>query len=326
MASVDIIHDGPEPGLEFWEEKAAGETEAVAKGVEKILKARGHLVKRYPVKSKTVKELMAKLQGEVVFNLVEECDLGEKVLMELEKRHKVWTGVGAEAFRLSWDKDRVKEKLKAAGLPVPRGQTIGDVRELQETRMVFPAMVKSAENHGSLGISPDSVVSNFEQLRRQVNWLKQQGEKKILVEDFIDGRELAVTVLGDGTEAVVLPVTEIIFGPWFANRAKFLTARSKWDKNSAQFSDSEDHRCPAELLPGEKRKIEAVVRKAMEVLGGRDLVRFDIRLAGETPYVVDYNPNPCLEPESAIKYPIRALGISYPDLVEKLVDLALKRR
>jgi D-alanine-D-alanine ligase len=147
----------------------------------------------------------------------------------------------------------------------------------------------------------------------------------VLVEEYIDGRELNVTVLGNGKNAKVLPTSEIIFGKSFAHKYKVVDFAAKWQKDSSAYKDTVGF-CPAKLSEESKKKIEETCLAAFRITGCRDYARVDIRLSKEgIPFVLEVNANPGVGPEDGATRSALAAGYSYPSFLSEIVKIALLR-
>ena len=124
---------------------------------------------------------------------------------------------------------------------------------------------------------------------------------------------------------LILPIKEILFGDEFDGRPKVVTYKAKWDVSSEDYSGTTKMSCPAVLTEQEGRAIEDAVRKSCKALMVRDYARFDIRLKDGVPYVIDYNANPAIGSRDASGLPAKVFGLSYPEFIQAIVAVALKR-
>lgn len=316
---LDVVYDSPDGLVYKWEEAAAAETEKEAMEIADILSGRDYQVNIWAVDENNWKQATEKMDGQVIFNMVEEELLGYKVLTNWEGNGRLVTGADLKGLKLCWDKARVRRILNRSGLPGPRYRIFTNSDNPKGIN--FPAIVKSACDHGSFSVTADSVVNNPDELVCQIDRIMRDIGGKVLAEEYVDGRELQVTVMGN-RRLLIFPVKEIIFGNIFKNRPKILTYKAKWREGSEEFSDTNTIRCPARITGEQKRNIEAVVTKAYRLLGGRDLARFDIRLKGNVPVIIDYNANPDL---NLCRVPARVLGLEYADFLERVVGVAWQR-
>lgn len=322
---IDIIYDFIDLEENEREQSAGQDTVDTALELEVALKSLGHEVKMRAIKSGNYSVQLDELKGDVVFNQVEEDVLGFKVLEHLEKMNKIVTGVDSMGFKLSWDKVRVKDMLIDEGVPTPKYIVCELDSEIVIGDMKFPLFVKAADDHGSLSITEHSLVHNHEELRAQVAWVKKEIGGPALVEEYVEGRELGVSVLGNGKDMVILPVKEILFGKEFENKPKVITYEAKWDTKSADYTGTTLMSCPAVLSKSENLEIEKAIRDSCVALKVQDYARFDIRLKDGIPYVIDYNANPAIGSKDASGLPAKKFGLTYPEFIQAIIAVAMKR-
>jgi D-alanine-D-alanine ligase len=173
-----------------------------------------------------------------------------------------------------------------------------------------------------VGINQDSIVHNDAELRCQVEKIHRMYQQAALVEQYIDGRDITVSVIGNGDQAVALPLSEITY-PELAG-PKFLTFEAKWLSDSPDYQVSAA-RCPAHVPPRLTRLIQSIALHAYHALGCRDYARVDFRLRGRYPYVLEVNPNPCINPDdSGFVRASKAAGLTYTAMVLKILTSAVE--
>lgn len=235
-----------------------------------------------------------------------------------------YTGSSALSLALALHKNKAKEILRARGVPTPDFCIIEHVEDLTTVDLPFPLIVKPSREDASMGIDFDSVVTTRQGLGRAVTKVLRTFRQPALIERYIEGREVYVPLLGNGTRRA-LPLSEIRFGNAFVGKPHVVSYKAKWDTESAECIES-----PSELasLPRdvEARCIETALA-AFEALECRDYGRVDMRVdASGQPYVIDINPNCDLHPQAGFARAAEAAGLSYADLALHLVDLAWERR
>jgi D-alanine-D-alanine ligase len=266
---------------------------------------------------------------DVVVNLCESLaadSRGEMIAPALlEMTGLPYTGSDALSLGLALHKDKAKELLRARGVPTPGFSVVSSVGEVMEVSQTlrFPLLVKPSREDASVGIDFESVVLDRAALGKAVARVLRTFGQPALVEEYIDGREIYVPLLGNHPRRN-LPLTEIHYGKAFEGRPRILTYRAKWEPQSAECLDSASQ--PASLPASLQRRCVEVAMAAFEALGCRDYGRVDLRLdSSGAPYVIDINPNCDLHPQSGFAKAASAAGISYPDLAWHLVELALER-
>lgn len=264
---------------------------------------------------------------DVVLNLCESLGAdsrGESLVPAmLELSGVCFTGSSSLSLALSLHKNKAKEILRARGVPTPGAVVISRIEELVGVDLAFPLIVKPSREDASVGIDFDSVVHDRASLGKAVNRVLRTFRQPVLVEQFIDGREIYVPLLGnEGRRA--LPLTEIQFGAAFADKPRIVSYEAKWNTESPICIDS-----PSRLveLPEKLRaRCVDVALAAFDALECRDYGRVDLRLDSKNePWVIDINPNCDLHPQAGFARSALAAGLSYGDLALHLVELAQER-
>jgi D-alanine-D-alanine ligase len=274
------------------------------------------------------------LKPDVVFNLCESVcgDSRFEPLLPLlwEKEGIPFTGSGSLALSLSLHKHKAKELLVARGVPTPGFLLLSssDVSHVAELDLGFPLIVKPCREDASVGISASSVVHDAEALKAQVAHVIEHYRQPALVEQFIEGREIYVSVLDrDDRGLDAFPFYEIDFGAMPADRPKIVSFEGKWVEDSVDYVGTKSIPCRPLPEPVAARVRETALA-AFAALELRDYGRIDLRVTADgTPYVIDVNPNCDLSAEAGgYAKAARLGGLSYEALVLRLVDLALARR
>ncbi len=282
---------------------------------------------------------------DLVFNLCESLngDTRNEIVLPavLDMLRIPYTGPGPLTIGLCLDKDRTKQVLIQHGVATPAHHVIGAMDELDDPAHPFgprpaalnghgqllehPQFVKLLREDASIGIEPSNLVTDREALCRRVGELMREHSQPILVERYVEGREVNVTVLGNGEGATVLPLHEIDFGRMPEGRPRILTYAAKWYENHVNYIGSVP--IPMTDVPPD---VEAAIRDAaltsFRVLGLRDYARVDMRLddSGQ-PWVIDVNPNCDLSPDAGLPRTARSIGLDYPNIIGHICELAWKR-
>jgi D-alanine-D-alanine ligase len=230
-------------------------------------------------------------------------------------------GSTADVIKICIDKSSMKKKLEKARLPTPRYQVF--TQPLGLYRNSFPAIVKPLTDDGSIGIDLHSVVQNQSDLMKRIKHVIEYYHQAALVEEFVSGRELAVSVWGNRTIAA-LPISEQDYSNIQNPLHHILTYASKWDPTSFHYNNIETH-CPALLTKGEAERVIGVALQAYRTMGLRDYGRVDMRYRDGIPYVIDINEVPDLAPGSGFSVSATAAGITYLELIAHILELALER-
>lgn len=313
------------------ENRAREDVESVATHLMRVLEARGHLAYAVGVRDDmgaTMDEIRRRAPA-VVFNLCESVGGDSRfeplLPLLLEQGHLVYTGSGPLALSLALHKHKAKEILRARGVPTPEAAFV--TQKGQAVGLPFPLIVKPAREDASVGIYSESVVWNEPALQARVAHVLDQYRQPALVERYIEGREIYVSLLGrvDGPPEV-LPFFEIDFSGLPADRPRIVSFEGKWVEDSVEYAGTKPVRC--ELESAVASRVAAAAQGAWDALELRDYGRVDIRLSSDgTPYVIDINPNCDLSHEAGgFARAARAAGLAYDGVIARLLELALARQ
>jgi D-alanine-D-alanine ligase len=227
------------------------------------------------------------------------------------------------------DKARAKEILAYNRIPTAPFTVVRSMEEFEDMRVRFPSMVKPLHEGSSKGIYNSSVVRTPEELEHEVRTVLSTYREPALVEEFLPGREFTVALLGNGDDVRVLPIVEIKFEALPAGVNPIYSYEAKWIWDTTE-KPLEIFECPAKLEPKLQEEIESLCLNAYRVLGCRDWSRIDVRLDGVgRGHILEINPLPGIlpKPEDNSCFPkaARAAGMSYNQLINAVLDIALQR-
>lgn len=301
------------------------EAEAVAAalgqlGHQACLTPLGHDVQAF------LKELLG-VRPEVVFNLCEgfwgESRKELHVAALLDLLGIPFTGSGPLALGLTQDKARSKDLLTQHQLPTPRFALVRPGEHYPRTqKLAYPLIVKPRFEDASLGISNESVVENERELRKRISYVHQTYRQGALIEEFILGREFNIALLGN-VPREVLPPSEIEFHPDLAR--PIVSYEGKWLEESLGYQCTKPV-CPAKISTRELMLLRDVALRAGKLFDCRDYARVDVRLKEGVPYILEVNANPDIAPESGLARSAAAAKIPYPELIQRIIDMALQRK
>ena len=266
---------------------------------------------------------------DVVFNL---CDDGffSKSSMEphvpamLDILGIPYTGSGYKTLATCLDKARTKEILQANKIPTPKFQVFDSMKVRLDKKLKFPLFVKPVKEDASIGIKKDSIVNNEEELMRRVFIVLDMYKQPALVEEYIDGREANVGVIGT-KEPKALPVSEIIFDELSDELPSICTYSAKWKEESDYYKNTPP-KCPAEMDEKLANKLREIALKAYKLMGCQDYGRIDFRIDKDNnPYVLEVNPNPDISFDAGLARMAKAAGKSYADLIDLIVKSVIER-
>jgi D-alanine-D-alanine ligase len=264
----------------------------------------------------------------IVFNLMEAfagvTTFDQNVVSYLELLRLPYTGCNPRGLILARDKALSKKLLAYHRIPVPEFTVVRRGRKARlSKRLRFPLIVKSLFFEASTGISQASVVENEEQLARRVHFVHESLGTAAIVEQFIDGRELYVGVVGN-QRLDVFPVWEMSFAQVQDNRWRIATERVKW---STQYQKRHGIVTDAAVLDRPVLdQIQRIAKRAYRSLDLSGYARIDLRLDEEIgrAYVLEANPNPNLAFGEDFAESAELSGVSYERLLERLLTLGLR--
>ncbi len=279
-----------------------------------------------------ITDVLREKPPDIVFNLAE--GFGSKDRFDfilpaaLEMEGFPYTGAGPQALMVTRNKAMTKKILGHHDLCVPRFFVVrfGESAPRSKSELFFPAIVKPLRLDASVGISQASVVFDREQLTERISFVHERVGDAAIVEEFIDGRELYVTVVGNGRQAQVLPPVEMIFSEKLSRpEQRIATRTAKWDDDYCE--ERGIHLEIAKRIPeAALANIRHTCLTAYRALWLRDYARIDLRLdsAGQA-WVLEANANPYLSNGHEAAEAARKAGLDYPHFIERIAKLAARR-
>lgn len=278
----------------------------------------------------TLRDALAEFRPHLTFNVLEEFHgvtmYGQAVISYLELLRAAYSGCNPRGLMLAHDKVLTKKLLTYHRLPVPRATVFPVGRPVRASaRLRYPLIVKSTFEDASLGISQASIVHNEEKLVERVRFMHERFGGDALAEEFVEGRELYVGLLGN-RRVRVLPLWEMKFDKWPEGQPRIATEKVKWDlKYQAEHGIRTER--ATELPPGVERRIERIARAVWRVLGLSGYARMDLRLTEDgRVYVIEANANPDLARDEDFALSAQADGLDYPALIQRILQLGLSWR
>ena len=297
--------------------------------VVRTLKVLGHEVRVIGVHDDLtpIRATIDDFKPTITFNLMEAFDdvvvFDQNVVSYLELLKVPYTGCNPRGLTLSRDKGLAKKLLAYHRIPVPDFLVVplGNKVKLPK-RLHFPLIVKSLTYESSTGISQASVVENDEQLNKRVQFIHDTIMTPALVEEFIDGRELYVGVLGNN-RLQTFPVWEMSFSKMPENNWKIATERVKWSVN---YQKKHGIDTAVAALPDDmSAKVQHLAKRVYRALDLSGYARIDLRMkaTGELS-VIEANPNPQLAHGEDFAESAQGAGVTYAKLIERIIGLGLQ--
>ena len=263
----------------------------------------------------------------IAFNLVEEFggigQFDQHVVSYLELRKQAYTGCNPRGLTLARDKALTKKILTYQGIKVPEFAIFPKRHPLKRPETLgFPLFVKSLTEEGSAGISSASIVHDDEKLRERVEFIHRTTKSTALAEQFIEGREIYIGVMGND-RLTVLPAWEFTRTKNDDDKPLIATDRAKWDPEYQRQMGLKTG--PAPLSKKMQTRLANLSKEIYRALGLSGYARLDYRVtdAGDA-YLLEANPNPQIAKDEDFAKSALHVGISYPELIEQLIQLGMK--
>jgi len=295
------------------------------------LRAAGHEVRPLGVHDelKPIREQIESFKPDLVFTLLEqfrgEAVYDQNVVSYLELLHVPYTGCNPRGLMLARGKDLSKTLVHYHRVPVPAFAVFPMHRKVKRpARLALPLIVKSVNEDASWGISQASVVDSDDKLVERVNFIHERIGTPAIAEQFIEGREIYVGIVGND-RLQVLPVWELEFknmaqGDWLIATEKVKHDTDYQERRGILHGPAKD------LAPELTARIQRIAKRIYRTLELDGYARIDFRLAADgTPYFLEANPNPEIAESQEFATAARHVGISYPDLLRRIVVLGMRR-
>ena len=277
-----------------------------------------------------LRETIREWQPHVVFNLLEEFSgipaYDHYVVAYLEMIRQRYTGCNPRGLMLSRDKVLTKQVLAWHRIPTPAFQLFPFGRRFTEPKKLqFPLFVKSATLDGSLGIAQASIVDDMQSLRERVEFIHDKSQSDVLVEEYIDGRELYIGVLGNA-RLTTFPVWEMNFGTSSREQSGIATRKVKWDrgyqkKHGITTGPAQD------LGDTELQGLARLAKRIFRALHISGYARMDFRMRPDgSAFLLEANANPDITHGEDFAESARTMGIDYEALITRIVNLGLSYR
>jgi D-alanine-D-alanine ligase len=297
--------------------------------VVSTLTAMGHEVKVLPVHDDLgeLRRAAEEWKPHIAFNLLEGFDdiviFDQNVVSHLELLKLSYTGCNPRGLVLARDKSLSKKLLSYHRIPVPEFEVVRMGRPVKRPkRLAFPLIVKSLTQEASIGISQASVVDSDEKLKERVAFIHESIGTAALVEQYVEGRELYVGILGNQA-LQALPVWELLFTNMPEGSRRIATDRVKWSvKYQKKYGIDSG---PADLEAGVAEKIQHICKRAFRALELSGYARIDLRLeeSGRV-WVLEANPNPQIAKGEDFAASAGVTGLSYETVLQRIMNLGMR--
>jgi D-alanine-D-alanine ligase len=275
-----------------------------------------------------VRQKLESFAPDVIFNLADQFKnnrgFDQNIASLLEMQGVPFTGCGATGLVLCKHKGTSKKILGYHHIHVPnfvvipRGQRIARLK-----RPKFPLLVKPVKEEASYGISQASFVTSDEQFKERVAFIHESHDSDVIAEEYIEGRELYVSVMGNA-KLTVFPIRELVFREVPPNEPKIATYKAKWDEEYRKRWGLQNQ-FPEDLAPALIAEIEDTCKRIYRLLTIEGYARIDLRLTADNKiYFIEANPNPILAEDEDFALAAAKTGLPYPKLIDRIIGIGMK--
>ena len=271
---------------------------------------------------------LARSQTDLLFNLVEsfagDDSQDTNIAGYLELLGRRFTGAGSSGLYLAQDKTLAKKIFTFHGIHTPYFTTVYRGRIEHSHDIQFPVIVKPAREDGSIGIQFGAVCTSIKELMERIDYIHAEFDSPALIEEYIEGRELYVGVVGN-EKPQALPVVEMDLSRLPEGTPKIAGSEVKWEEDTEAYKSTKPV-FPEDLEEATVTRLQETAVQAFTALQLRDYGRIDFRLAPDgTIHVLEVNPNPYLLAGAELAMAARKSGRSYSALIAEIVDSAMGR-
>lgn len=326
---VVVLHNAVTAGAGPDEEDVLVQVQAVSRALEVM----GHEPQPMActLDLASIKRQLAQHRPDVVFNLVEALDGSEQLIHLVPALLAVTglpsTGSPAESLFLSTHKLLAKERLAAAGLPTPAWQSLSNGQSTKE--LAPPYIVKAVWEHGSFGLGDEAVTLSKADapggVARRLAEVRSRWARPCFAEQYIEGREFNVSLLGGSESAEILPAAEIVYHGFPDHKPRILGFQAKWDIDSFEYRHTVRRFTRAAADGPLLDRLAGLARDCWSLFGLRGYARADFRVDHEgRPWILEVNANPCLSPDAGLAAALLEAGIPYERAIERILADAMK--
>lgn len=316
---------GGECSLPVGDEEEEFDSPETIASLQTVLEGLGHDVLLLGDGEEMLRRLLDGPRPDLVLNIAEGRGASRsreaRVPAVLEMLGIPHTGSDPLTLAVTLDKDCAKRLVRDAGVATPRWVLIeGDVDESAEDLIALPlpAIVKPAFEGSSKGVLSTSLVHGRNELFDAIARLRESYRQPLLVEEFIDGDELTVGLVGN-TPTDVVGIMRVLPNDTTTPFVYSLEIKRDWQRQVR-------YECPARLSESDTEAVRCAALAAWKALGCRDVSRVDFRLRDGVPYFLEVNPLPGLSPTSGdLVLLAQAVGVEYPELIARIVQAAIER-
>lgn len=302
---------------------------SVGRNIQKAVEAKGHRVTFFDMNETPLPfEKIANANVDMIFNVCER--INNSSLLEphaaaiLDCLGIPYTGSNPLTLALCIDKIKVKKILEQHGLPTPKFDYVFQKDEAIREDLRYPLMVKLANTDNSIGISNQSVVTSLKALKDQVAMLLEKYNRPVLIEEFIEGDEVDVSIMGNEERVKVLPLSRSIFDDLPKGTWGIYPFQAKWASESVYEKIRVER--PAKYSQKLSALISEICLDAYRIFDCHDYARIEVRVdRSGNPYILEINPNPSINDGDCVPACAEVIGQKYTDFIEEIMKECILR-
>ncbi|OGS01337.1 MAG: hypothetical protein A3G41_02455 [Elusimicrobia bacterium RIFCSPLOWO2_12_FULL_59_9] len=311
------------------ESKVQQDLTSVGLNIQKALQSKGYRTTFFDMNETPLPfDKMSKANVDIMFNVCER--INNSSLLEphgasiLDCLGIPYTGSNPLTLALCIDKIKVKKILEYHSIPTPRFDFAFNVKDTISEDLSYPLIVKPANTDNSIGITNDSVVTSPKALKRQIEKILTDYNRPVLVEEYIEGDEVDVSIIGDEENMRVLPLSRSIFDDLPEGVWHIYPFEAKWEAKSIYEKIRTER--PAKYSQKLTQLISEICLDVYNTFDCHDYTRIELRVDKfGNPFVFEVNPNPSINDGDAVPACAEIIGMNYPDFIEEILKNAVMR-
>lgn len=274
-----------------------------------------------------LRQKLQSFEPDLIFNLADQFKnnraFDQNIVSFLEMQGLPFTGCGSTGLTLCKHKGISKKILSYHRIHTPNFVTIARGKRIaRPNRLRFPLLVKPLKEEASLGISQASLVETDEQFKERVQFIHEKFDNDVIAEEYVEGRELYVSVLGN-LRLQVFPIRELVFKEVPPDEPKIATYKAKWDEEYRKRWGLQN-RFAEDLDPALVGQITQTCKRIYRLLTIDGYARLDLRLTPQNEVCfIEANPNPILAEDEDFAQSALKANLPYPQLIDRIVRVAL---